>query len=76
MSHMTVRSDAGSQIRHARWAKKLSIRRLARLAKISPSTVVKVEKGNTSVLPQVIYALAEALELNPTTLFEKSEVAS
>lgn len=69
MSHM-LRTDAGLQVRHARWAQRLSIRELADKASVSTTTVMKIEKGELNVLGQVVYAVADALDLDASTLFE------
>lgn len=75
MSHM-LRQDAGLRIRHARWLKRLSIRQLAARANVSTSTIVKIEKGQRNVMGQIIYALADELDLDARTLLEANEVAS
>lgn len=75
-----LKSTAGDTLRHARWAKRLSIRELADKANVSTATIVKLENGGTVKQGEIIYALAEQLGLEAAPLFleppETAEVAS
>lgn len=65
-----LKEAAGLHLKHARWAKGLTIRGLAELAGISTATIVKVEKDRKDVDGKSIYALAKALDVDVADLFE------
>lgn len=66
-----LKPQAGDLIRHARWAKRLSIRELAEATKVSTATIVKLEDGKTVKRGEIVYALAAALDLDVADLFEE-----
>ncbi len=57
-------------LREARVRRLLSIRGLAKLAKVSPQTVQLVEGGRVLAQPSTIRKLAAALEVEPTEIVE------
>lgn len=64
-----LKHTAGDTLRHARWAKRLSIRELADKASVSTATIVKLENGGTIKQGEIIYALAAHLEIDAQSLF-------
>ncbi len=57
-------------LREARVRRLLSIRGLAKLAKVSPQTVQLVEGGRVLAQPSTIRKLAAALEVEPAAIEE------
>lgn len=66
-----LKTTAGATLRHARWAKRLSIRELSKIAEVSTATIVKLERNEEISRGEIIYALADALDLDPSLLFEE-----
>lgn len=71
-----LKRQAGDLLRHARWAKGLTITQLSDRADVAPNTIVKIEQGNRNVLGLKVYALADVLDLDPSELFEQEEAVS
>lgn len=74
---MTTKStQLGEMIRQAREARGWSVRRLAEVAGINASTISRIETGGTiSSVPDVLQAVAEALELPAEKLFKAAGFA-
>lgn len=64
-----LKPTAGDTLRHARWAKGLSINDLAKEAKVSPTTIIRLERGEEISRGDRVYALAEVLDIDPAPLF-------
>ena len=62
-------STAGDSLRHARWAKRLSIKEAAAQSEVSTKTIVKLENGGTTDRGEIIYALCRVYEIDPAPLF-------
>lgn len=71
-----LKSSACDTLRHARWAKGLTIHQLAEKAGVSPNLIVKIEKGGQPSQGQKVYAIAAELGLTAADLFDEQEVAS
>lgn len=70
-----LKNTAGDTLRHARWAKRLSIRELADKAKVSTKLIVRLENGGTTDRGEIVYALADVLEIEAAPLFETEPAA-
>lgn len=71
-----LHTDARKRIAEARWKAGFSRRQLAERSGISETTIFNIERGVAEPLPQTIYVLAGALNLNPEDLLEPEEAAS
>lgn len=63
----------GTNLKKYRTEKKLSQESLANLSGIDWSTISRIERGVVNTSVSVRFALAKALELNPSKLLEKTE---
>ena len=61
----------GSQLKHLRDERFLSHRELARLAGVSPTTVLSIERDETQPQRRTIRKLASALGVEPSKLVER-----
>ena len=61
----------GSQLKQLRDERFLSHRELARLAGVSPTTVLSIEKNETEPQRRTIRKLASALGVEPSKLIEQ-----
>ncbi len=69
---MAVKVD-GEKVREARERALLSRRELAELSEVSMDTIQRMELGDGGAYGRTIRKLADALNLNPEDLLEKSE---
>lgn len=60
--------DVGERVRALRQERGLSLRQLAGLVGVSAATLSQIETGKVSAQPARVTALAEALEVEPTSL--------
>ena len=72
-----LKTDTAKRFREARWKAGLSRREVAAMTngRLSEQTIVNVETDGHNPLPQTVYILAAALDLDPSGFFKK-EVAS
>jgi transcriptional regulator with XRE-family HTH domain len=63
----------GEKVREARERALLSRRELAELSEVSMDTIQRMELGDGGAYGRTIRKLADALNLNPEDLLEKSE---
>jgi len=75
MTSRTPRSGAGQEsdgrpLRHFRAERLLSLRDLARLAEVAPSTVHLIEVGRSTPRRSVIRLLSAALDVDPMAVKE------
>jgi transcriptional regulator with XRE-family HTH domain len=61
----------GDNIKKYRTEAKLSIRALATAALLSPSQISRIEAGEINTSVSTIFAIAEALGIEPSKLLEK-----
>jgi ribosome-binding protein aMBF1 (putative translation factor) len=57
-------------LRDVRTAKGLSVRQLARISRISASTIYRIERGDTSHRPHVAHVVSAALGVSPWEVIE------
>jgi DNA-binding XRE family transcriptional regulator len=57
-------------LRHWRAERMLSIRDLAQLAEVAPSTIFLIEAGRSTPRPSVARRIAEALDVEPRAITE------
>jgi transcriptional regulator with XRE-family HTH domain len=65
-----ILKNIGENLLKERKARKLSMRELAQLAEIEYSQIHKIEKGKLNCTVLTIIAIAEALEIPVSDLFE------
>ncbi|KMS76193.1 XRE family transcriptional regulator [Streptomyces viridochromogenes] len=66
----------GARIRHARLARGMSLRALAREVGVSASLISQIETGKTQPSVSTLYAITTALAISVESLFEAGEAAA
>ncbi|KOG25022.1 helix-turn-helix domain-containing protein [Streptomyces viridochromogenes] len=66
----------GARIRHARLARGMSLRALAREVGVSASLISQIETGKTQPSVSTLYAITTALAISVESLFEVGEAAA
>lgn len=64
MEEKTIRTEIGSRIKEIRTSKGMTMQQLADLAKLTKANVCNIEAGKYSVGLDVLYRIAEALNVS------------